>query len=137
MANRVDYDDVKEILDTTLTNDQITKFISTANLIVNQHLASESSMTDDLLTEIELWLSAHFCCIRDQRAASEGVTPVNISYQYRLGLNFEVTLYGQQAVALDHTGILKSLSKGKKPCSFGSIGDDSPLSTVEKSEIPT
>lgn len=113
MAVRVLYIEVEEILETTLTQSQIEKFITTANIIVNKHLADESSMTDEILKEVELWLSAHFCCIRDMRSANEKAGKVGVAYQYKVDLNFSVTIYGQQAMMLDHTGILSSLNKGR------------------------
>ena len=73
---------------------------------------------------IERWLSAHFIAVMDQRAAREGVTPVSISYQYKLGLNLQSTMYGQQAILLDTSGALGRLNRGVKKASMTFVGGD-------------
>jgi trans-2-enoyl-CoA reductase len=120
---RVTSDEVKVIYDTTLTDTQIDAFINTANIVVNKNLEDEIT-DDDLLKEIELYLAAHFCSMRDQRVSSNSVRSVSESYQYRLGLRLEVTMYGQQALILDNTGTLANLNKGRKMASISFIGGD-------------
>lgn len=82
-----------------------------------------SNLVDDLLTDtppgysatklelIERWLSAHFYHIRDKAVASEQAGSVNQSFQFRLGLNLAVTMYGQQAMMIDTAGLLAAASK--------------------------
>ena len=67
-------------------------------------------MTDALLKEIELWLSAHFVAIRDpqvrrvERETGHGRAEVDAFGETALGL--DSTLYGQQVKLLDTCGKL-------------------------------
>lgn len=126
MAVRVTSTEVEEIItiDSTVVGD-LTPFITVANRVVEDNLAS-LSITAATLKEIERWLAAHFAAIMDMRKASETAGPVSESNQHKLGLNFQVTMYGQQAMMLDHTGTLSNLNKadGKRPGTVYHIGYD-------------
>lgn len=93
----------------------LTPFIAAASALVTRVCEPEYDLTNDddieLLTQIETWLAAHFYGIRDNRVASEGVGPVNASYQHRLGLVLAVTMHGQTAMSLDTSGALAAYSK--------------------------
>ena len=123
---RVTEAEVREIIDVDASLD-LTPFITAANLLVTK-VITDSSMTDEHLKEIERWLSAHFTAIRDQRSATEqagaGGATAQISYQYKLGLNLQVTLYGQQALLLDTSGALAGLNDNKGKSAFGMVGND-------------
>lgn len=113
---RVSADDVKEIIETSLTDSQINAFINTAHHHVQDNLLNKG-LSASKLTQIELWLSAHFLAIRDQRVESEGVAGEwQARYQGKTGMGFEATTYGQQALMLDTTGTLAS--SGLKPVTF-------------------
>lgn len=120
MANRVTEAEVRMIceVDTAITGATFDVFISAANILVNGIVGLPAAT----LKEIERWLSAHFVSIRDQRVSSESAG-VSQSFQVSLGLNLQVTMYGQQALMLDTTGYLlrKSLSKGARPASLKTI----------------
>lgn len=106
---RVDADDVKEIIDTNLTDDQINAFINGANLLVQAKLL-DKNLGDDLLTEIEKWLAAHFLSTRDQRVEREKVGGEwEATYQGKTEMGLDATTYGQQAKALDWSGTLATL----------------------------
>lgn len=112
-AVRVSIDDLKKIFDTELTDDQLYTFINTAHVLVESTLLN-ASLGSDLLTEIELWLSAHFASIRDQRPAEESIgQEYRVKYQGTTGQGFQATTYGQQALALDYTGTLANLTAKK------------------------
>ncbi len=85
-------------------------FILTANQLVTECCVA-AGYADERLELIERWLAAHFYAIRDLRVAQEQAGPVNESFQYRVGLNLNVTVFGQQALALDTAGTLAILSK--------------------------
>lgn len=93
----------------------LTPFILVANELVTEKCTGTQGPTtaysDERLEVIERWLAAHFYAIRDTRVASESAG-VSASYQYKLGLNMSVTMYGQQAMLLDTNGQLAKLSKG-------------------------
>jgi len=103
--------EVQAIIETddTIT---LTPFIAAANSIVTRVCAIEDyGYDEETLTLIETWLAAHFYAVRDLRVASEGVGPVSEAKQYKLGLNLQSTMYGQQAMLLDTEGGLAALNK--------------------------
>jgi microcystin degradation protein MlrC len=102
---------VKEVIDTSLTDDQITAFITMASNLVTDKLASETCLSAGAKTDIELLLSAHFLSMRDQRVKVEKTGDASFTYQGMTGMGLEATLYGQQAIALDCSGVLANLSK--------------------------
>jgi hypothetical protein len=85
-------------------------FIEIANELVTE-ACGDAGYSDTRLELIERWLAAHFYAIRDNRVATEGAGTVNTTYQFRVGLNLNVTIYGQQALVLDTKGLLAALSK--------------------------
>ena len=96
---RVTAAQVQEIISTKISIETINAAINTAHHLVDAKLAS-SGLGTDLLTDIELWLSAHFVAIRDPRSKSESIGDYS-------------TTYGQQAIALDYTGTLASMGLKK------------------------
>lgn len=111
---RVTGAEVKEIIDTSLTDAQVAPFIAAASAMVDQYLG-DAGLSDALLKEIERWLSAHLVAVRDPRAQSKGVGDLRIQYRGRTGLGLDATLYGQQVKALDPTGALASLDTQTRP----------------------
>jgi hypothetical protein len=108
MANRTTATAVKVILDTDLTDAQITAFITTANALVDDQLLNKG-LSSTILTEIEKWLAAHLASIRDQRVSRESIgDEYSATYQGKTDMGLEATLYGQTALALDTTGTLRS-----------------------------
>lgn len=92
-------------------SDDLAPFIETANELVTELCAPVATYTSTRLELIERWLAAHFYAIRDPRAASENASGVGASYQHQVGLNLNVTTYGQQAMILDTAGALAVLNK--------------------------
>lgn len=113
MANRVDVEDVKEILDTELSEPQIEAFIRAANLIVTNNLTDDITDTD-LLKEIERWLAAHLACAREKQVQAEQTTDAQATYTGKTGLGLDSTFYGQTVKIIDTSGILASLDGGAK-----------------------
>jgi len=108
MAARVTEEEVKAIIDTTVTT---APFITAANLLVESVLGGES-LGDDLLKEIERWLSAHFVAIRDPREKSKKMDEAEAKFFLgKEGKGLEATPYGMQAIALDTTGKLANVGK--------------------------
>ncbi len=105
---RVMPEQVRDIISTTLTDNQVNAMINTAHRIVEQHLAPKN-VDADLLEQIEMWLAAHFVCIREPRKESVKADEVSVKYQVgKAGSGLESTMYGQQALALDPTNSLAS-----------------------------
>jgi hypothetical protein len=105
--------------------DSLVPFLAAAASIVTRHLVPvfPADITEDELTQVETWLAAHFYSIWRQRRASESASVVSASYQYNLGLYLASTMYGQQAMMMDPTGLLAALNaettEGKRRQRFG------------------
>ena len=111
---------VKKIIDTDLTDEQITPFLAAANTMVTDLLLGENySVTT--LGEIERWLAAHFVAVRDPQVTSEKIGDVQAAYEGKTGMGLKSTRYGQQAMVLDHHGILARMASGKRPAEVKTI----------------
>ena len=99
----------------------LTPFITIANELVTE-LCTDSDYTDVRLELIERWLAAHFYLIRDQAVAQEQAGPVQVQYQFKIGMFLTQTKQGQTALALDTAGNLAALSKRMEDGEPGRIG---------------
>lgn len=99
----VDADEVREIVDTELTNPRIANFINMA-YVTTKNLG----MTDtELLKQIQLLLSAHFLTVYEGVVQSQSVGgEYSVSFARVVGEGLKASTYGQQALALDTTGKL-------------------------------
>jgi len=104
--------EVKQIINTTLTVDQVRPFLRAANLIVTS-ICADAGYGADLLAEIERWLAAHLVAIRDPRASQEDVGIGSVTYQGTTGEGLNHTSYGQQVRLLDYKGLIISASESK------------------------
>ncbi|MBI4137557.1 hypothetical protein HY469_05850 [Candidatus Roizmanbacteria bacterium] len=113
---RVTIAEVEEIIDTDLSDAQITAMISAANIIVTNGPATSTkpALNSDELKEIERWLAAHFVCIRDPVSLRAKIGdsdtwnfPASVTTAWGKGLL--LTVYGSQAVAMDRSGKLANL----------------------------
>ena len=100
---------VKLITDVDTTIDT-SPFIEIANALVTE-VCYPLGYDDTRLELIERWLSAHFYRVRDPSKSSEGVGPVSESNIYQVGLGFNQTREGQQALLLDTLGGLATLQQ--------------------------
>lgn len=108
MAVRVTASEVKEIMDTTLSDVIVGAYITSANTLVNSVLGTGAT---DLLKEIERWLTAHMIAVtRERQAQKEGAGGAYIEYTGKYGQDLSSTSYGQMAMALDTTGALAGLA---------------------------
>ena len=109
MANRVDPNEVKDIIDTSISEASIEAYITAANLTVTAFLG-DSVLTAPQLKEIERWLTAHLiACSRQREISDEAAGEAKVSYvtEYSMfGKGLDATLYGQQVKMLDTTGTL-------------------------------
>lgn len=106
---RTTVEEVKAILDgTTLTDDVITSYITSASAMVNNLLINKN-LTATILKEIERWLTAHMIVsTRERQAKRQEAGSAKIEYFGRAGLGLDSTTYGQMVKSLDSTGILAS-----------------------------
>lgn len=120
MAVRVNAAEVKEIINTNLSDVIVSSSIDIASRLVDDVVAGNGPAADRL-PDIELYLSAHLIALRDQ---DEGMTieqdvgdaKAKYSGRYWMGLN--LTRYGQMAIVLDTSGRLAGLTLGKPKALF-------------------
>lgn len=113
MTNRVTGAEVKEIIpDSALSDAQVEPFITSANLTITEHL-SGSSLSDELLKELERWFSAHLVATYERRRKAEKLGDASDTFDGQTGMGLDFTSYGQQVKILDPTGILAGLGKRK------------------------
>jgi hypothetical protein len=111
--------DVKGIIKTSLSNDDIDNFIGDANLIITEKL-SGANVNEDLKEGLEKWLAAHLIAMSKKRQLQgQKVSDVDMRYAGKFGLNLEHTTYGQTVILLDPTGILRETRK--RPAKLRSI----------------
>ena len=101
--------EIEKIIELDATIKNLTPFITAANELVTE-FCSDSGYTDARLLMIETWLAAHFYAMRDPRTTSESAG-VSVSYQGSVGLNLQLTHYGQMAMVLDTAGGLAAHNK--------------------------
>lgn len=120
MANRVTVSEVKEIINTSLTDTQISAMITVANLLVTRHVGTCANAAEK--KEIERWLAAHFVAVRDPREEELEVDDVVAVFQRGTsGKGLESTDYGQNALAIDCSGGLKDAQR--RPAKFTVISE--------------
>lgn len=112
MANRVDADDVKVIIDTSLTDAQITAFITSANQMISDGGLAAAGVSSDGLVQVEQYLAAHLLSLRDQRIEQERFADgTSFKYQGKTDMALDATHYGQMVKMFDTSGILANAHK--------------------------
>jgi len=86
-------------------------FMTAANALINT-IATDSGHSEEGLQLIETWLAAHFYAMRDPRSVQEAAGDVQVTYQSKVDLNLSTSHYGQMAMVLDTSGLLRQLNKG-------------------------
>ena len=120
MAARVTAGAVKEVVPTQIADSVVlTNFIDTANLFIDTHLAS-AGHTDEILAKIELYLAAHYVALTEEQG---GLTRSKLgdadeSFANIYGQGLKATRFGQQALAIDTTGILNSVAATQLKAEF-------------------
>lgn len=91
-------------------------FIDTATKMVDKlSTCAGTDLDDQQLELIERWLSAHYYTITNPQARSKSIGSASKSWNVApvMGKGLEATPYGQQALALDTSGCLDSLTGEK------------------------
>jgi len=97
--------EVKNIIETDLSDTVIDVYISSASEVVTNVLGSDTTLSDTLKKNIEMWLTAHLIAsTREQQIQKAGAGGASVTYQGVTGKGLEATLYGQQVLAMDTTG---------------------------------
>jgi hypothetical protein len=117
MAARTTATEVKQIIDTDLSDAIVEGFIASATALVDQAVSDDDNFADlssALLGEIERWLTAHMLAsTRVRQLVSGEAGGAKAVYQGKADMGLNATLYGQQVLAMDTTGYFASLG-GKK-----------------------
>ena len=117
MAQRVGPSEVRAICPLPESVD-VQPFIVVASLTIDAHLTA-TGQSAALLTEIERWLAAHFACVQSPRFVEVGSGGERLRFEAGpLGEGLKSTRYGQQAIALDTSGVLARLAGGVQRASF-------------------
>ena len=104
---------VREILDSTLDDANITAYITAAGLYLDTIFTGQD-ISEDLRNEIERWVTAHLISVSKERQWEEvdaGTASEKFTGKYEMGLS--MTSYGQTAILLDTTGELQRSQKKK------------------------
>lgn len=117
MAFRTTTEEVEELTGIVSDSSDLEIFIRTANVLVDNLLLGKG-LSDETLAIIEAWLAAHFAKIREMHRSSEKIGDAQDQYQFKVGLNLQVTMYGQQALTMDPSGCLNSANKGQGKAKF-------------------
>lgn len=119
--SRTDADAVKQIIDTDLTDTEIEAFIAGATEVVTEVIGSDTTLSSELKTEIERWLTAHMIAsTREQQLSKTKAGPAEATFQGKTGMGLDSTLYGQTVKVLDTTGKFAAL--GGKGASITAVG---------------
>lgn len=127
----LDADAVREIIETDLTDAQINAFLNTAYYITRS-LSGSLDACGGATAEcnIIMWLAAHFITIRERQTKSESVAGEwTVAYLGKDGLGLNASLYGQQALALDCSGMLARVGLKRpffKVISYEDLEEQSP-----------
>lgn len=106
--------EVLDIMDTTLTTEQLTPYLISANAFVTNTFSGKG-LSDDILKEVERWVAAHMVATtKDRQIKETGADNAYIKYTGYWSEGLNATSYGQMAIALDSTGTLAILAKGKR-----------------------
>ncbi len=101
--SRTTYIEVKSVIDTGLTEAEITMLINNANRMID-YTITNSSLSTDQLKDIETWLAAHLIAIgKERQPKEERVYDIWIKFQTVLGTGLHSTSYGQMVLLLDTT----------------------------------
>jgi len=102
---RTSTSEVKETIDTSLSDAAIDDWIAVAGDLVDE-IDDRGSLEDDRLRRLEKLVAQHCLSAQDQRHASESGASRSVEFQGETGMAFKGTKHGQRALMLDPTGTL-------------------------------
>ena len=126
MAVRANALDVKAIITTSLTPDEVRTYVTDANALVNNTLSGEG-LSESLLGTIEKWVAAHLIAVTKARQPQYKKIGDGAESYPKLGLKMEASTYGQTALAFDTSGKLANLGKKRIKIEAVPSFDDSPI----------
>lgn len=104
--------EVKQIMpDIELTDVLVEAYIKAANTWLNK-IMNLSGLGEEILTEIERWVTAHLITVtRERQAKKEGAGGAFIEYAGDFGEGLKSSSFGQTAIMLDTSGRLAAAGK--------------------------
>ena len=119
MALRNTADEVKSYMGITGDASDLSIHLAQASSLVDETLADQG-LSANRLKYIELNLAAHYVTLALEKGGykMQKVGDSMESYQDQGGSNLGSTRFGQQALALDDTGVLSSLASPKGKAEF-------------------
>ena len=102
------------------TGTDLDVFIGVANDIVTTDLTG-NNYSDARLKNIELYLSAHFACLKYRQPMNMIIGDSEDDYRNSLKIGYNQTVYGQQAITLDTSGTLAEASKNGFKAGFDTL----------------
>lgn len=104
----IEADDVREIINTDLTDPRLNNFINMAHYRTRPLVGELGACGGaDAICEIVKLLAAHFVTMNERQTKNESVGGEwSVTFMGVDGLMLDASLYGQQAVAMDCSGIL-------------------------------
>lgn len=119
--SRVTPTEVKEIIDTQLTDPRIEVFIIGASKLVDNTLVGKG-LDEDTLKEIERWLAAHnVAATHERQAIHEKAGPAEQRFSDIFGQGLLSTTWGQMAISLDTTGTLQDIAHHRREIKFKAV----------------
>jgi hypothetical protein len=106
--------EVRAIISTTLSDEQIQSWLDIASLIVDNYATQCASASEAVLKTIEILLAAHFIAVGPDQTRylkSKTIGSSSETYQFAAGTGYAGSAYGQQALMLDPCGILPTLNQ--------------------------
>ena len=102
---------VRTVMSTGLEDVEIEGIIEVANRMVTNIMSGEA-VAEEVLTDIETWLTAHLIAIgKERQTKDERVGDVWVKYNENKYQFLMSTTYGQMVVMLDPTGSFQKTSK--------------------------
>ncbi|OQX65415.1 MAG: hypothetical protein B5M51_00795 [Anaerolinea sp. 4484_236] len=114
-AANINADDVREIMDTDLSDARINAFINLAYRMI-QRIDGELGDCggDDTFDAIHVLVTCHLITSNEQVVATEKIGDTSVTYHAAAkGTGLNATFYGQQAIDMDCSGMLSSANKPK------------------------
>lgn len=103
--SKVSQSDVEAVFDTDIAD--LTPFIDAAHRVLVDEVQPESDLSDSRLQDIEKHLAAHMASTMDPRVSEFGAGDTRVRFQGKSGEGLRATRYGQAALALDTSGVLR------------------------------
>jgi len=99
---------VRSIIKTDPELTSLQAFIDASHELILTHC---EGLTETEGQGVETWLTAHLITIRDNRVASENVADAGVTYQHKIDIGLNSSMYGQTAMLMDRTGGLTKWNK--------------------------